>query len=89
MAAVAAVQQNTANERGIYFIGINRRLCASSSALTASALFQSGYLSLTNKHNENGNKIKTAVRSEMKTQLGISPSTASRNNFRFKDAVII
>lgn len=90
MAATSAtVQLNTANGRGVYFIGINRRLCASVSPLTSSALFQSGYLSLTNKYDKNGNKIKTAVRSEMKALLGISPATASRNNHRFRNAGII
>lgn len=82
MAAAAVVQSNTANGRGLYFIGIDRRLCALSSALTASALFQSGLLAVTNQSDDDGNKINTLTRQDMKDKIGISPATASRNNKR-------
>lgn len=87
MAATAAVQQlNMTNGRGLYFIGIDRRLCALSSALTASALFQSGLISVTNKLDEEGNKINTLTRTEIKELINVSPATASRNNKRFENA---
>lgn len=85
MAATAAVQSNTANGRGLYFIGIDRRLCVLSSALTASALFQSGLVAVTNKFDEEGNKINTISRTEIKELINVSPATASRNNKRFEN----
>lgn len=85
MAAAAVVQSNTANGWGLYFIGIDRRLCASSSALTASALFQSGLLAVTNQFDDDGNKINTLTRQDMKDKIGISPATASRNNKRLNN----
>ncbi len=86
MAATAAVQQNTINERGIYFIGIERRFRTPSSGLTPSACFQSGLLAVTNKVDNNGNKINTITRQEIKELINVSPATASRNNKRFENS---
>ncbi len=86
MAATAAVQQNTINERGIYFIGIERRFCTPSSGLTASACLQSGLLAVTNKVDAEGNKINTITRQEIKELINVSPATASRNNKRFENS---
>ena len=86
MAATAAVQQNTINERGIYFIGIERRFRTPSYGLTASACFQSGLLAVTNKVDNNGTKINTITRQEIKELIKVSPATASRNNKRFENS---
>jgi len=85
MAATAAVQRNTINERGIYFIGIERRFRTPSSGLTPSACFQSGLLAVTNKVDAEGNKINTITRREIKELINVSPATASRNNKRFEN----
>ncbi len=86
MAATAAVQQPNTNDRGIYFIGIERRFCAPSSGLTASACLQSGLLAVTNKVDAEGNKINTITRQEIKELINVSPATASRNNKRFENS---
>lgn len=85
MAATAAVQPNT-NDRGIYFIGIERRFRMPSSGLTPSACFQSGLLAVTNNVDNNGNKINTITRREIKELINVSPATASRNNKRFENS---
>lgn len=85
MAATAVAQSNTTNGRGLYFIGIDRRLCTSSLTLTASARFQSGLLAVTSKFDDDGNKINTMTRQEIKDKIGISPATASRNNKRLNN----
>ncbi len=85
MAETAAVQPNT-NDRGIYFIGIERRFCTSSSGLTPSACLQGGLLAVTNKVDNNGNKINTITRREIKELINVSPATASRNNKRFENS---
>ncbi len=89
MAATAAGQSNTANNSGIYFIGIDRRYCAPKYNLTAAALFQSGYVATCGELDENGDTVNTMTREDIKEQLGISYATASRNNNRFKNAGII
>lgn len=85
MAATAAIQQNTTNGRGIYFIGIERRFRTPSSGLTPSACFQSGLLAVTNKVDAEGNKINTITRQEIKELINVSPATVSRNNKRFEN----
>lgn len=86
MAATAAIQQNTTNGRGIYFIGIERRFRTPSSGLTPSACFQSGLLAVTNKVDAEGNKINTITRQEIKELINVSPATVSRNNKRFENS---
>ena len=85
MAETAAVQQPNTNYRGIYFIGIERRFRTPSYELTPSACFQSGLLAVTNKVDNNGNKINTITRREIKELIKVSPATASRNNKRFEN----
>ena len=89
MAEITAAQQNTSGQ-GLYYIGIDRSLCAPAFGLTASALFQSGYISTAGQLDDAENKIKSDnARSDFKKHLGLSPATVSRNNNRFKNTGII